>query len=126
MDARASKAGSDEGERLRPIRCTAVLALGVALLAGPLTVAAPAETGSTDGKIAFGRRTATDARDIFATEPDGSDAVNATNTPDIDENDPQWSPAAPGSRSCRRCPTRVTRIGGTKRSSSWTRTARTA
>ncbi|HEX2051946.1 MAG TPA: hypothetical protein VHJ34_15115 [Actinomycetota bacterium] len=77
---------------MKPIGHAVAWALVTALLAGPLTVASSAQTASPDGKITFARRTSSDSHDVFVMNADGTDVVNVTNTPDVDETDPQWSP----------------------------------
>jgi hypothetical protein len=55
---------------------------------------APAQTTAVNGKIAFTacESGGTPQCDIWVMEPDGSGQVNLTNTPDLTEFDPAWSP----------------------------------
>jgi Tol biopolymer transport system component len=46
-----------------------------------------------DGRIAFSRQDPwSDDYDIWLVNPDGTDEVNITNTPNVSEHDPNWSP----------------------------------
>jgi Tol biopolymer transport system component len=62
---------------------------------GPVPAAATTVTAAAvgaNGEIAFASLTGGDSYDIFVMNADGTEATNVTNTPDVSESDPNWSP----------------------------------
>jgi Tol biopolymer transport system component len=66
--------------------------VGLAPITGAfLAPAAHAATGP-GGRIVFSAEDEFGGLDLFIVNPDGTDLTNITNTPDVSESDPQWSP----------------------------------
>ena len=77
--------------RRRAIIFLGVLGVSIAVLflaSGLLpTEPSPAQTTSPEGKIVYVKD-----GDIWVMDADGTNQTNLTNTPDINERDPAWSP----------------------------------
>jgi dipeptidyl aminopeptidase/acylaminoacyl peptidase len=72
-------------KRVVILLATAVAAVFVASAAAPME--ASAQTSSTDGKIVYVK-----LGDIWVMDADGANQTNLTNTAEIDEGQPDWSP----------------------------------
>lgn len=79
---------------MRRVMKALLAASGLATLL-PVMVAGPAEAAgevSPNGQIAFASYEWCCAYDIYVVNPDGTGLTNVTNTPDVSETGPSWSP----------------------------------
>ena len=61
--------------------------LAAVLIASALALPAQPASAATNGKIAYER-----AGDVWVMDPDGTNQQNLTNTPEVIDVDPAWSP----------------------------------